>query len=88
VRAVPRMLLAAGVAAAATAPAAPAAAACAGTSGTVVVCVDPTGATYYEDCVYTGGSGCTTVRVPGPTVRCGGDVGVILAMLCASIGPP
>ncbi|MDQ3952992.1 MAG: hypothetical protein M3279_08535 [Actinomycetota bacterium] len=47
---------------------------CVGTSNTVFVCTDPTGGTLYEDCVYTGGSTCQQVTVPGPTVDCGGDL--------------
>lgn len=50
-------------------------AACAGTAATVVVCVNPTGGTIYSDCIYTGGSTCTPVTVPGPTLDCGGDIG-------------
>jgi hypothetical protein len=56
---------------------------CVGTANTVVVCTDPTGTTYVQDCVYLGGDTCTPVVVNGPTVSCGGDIG---ARLCASIG--
>lgn len=50
--------------------AAPAQAACFGSDNTVILCVDPTGGTLYEDCIYTGGSQCTPVHVPGPVVSC------------------
>lgn len=46
---------------------------CAGTQALVFVCVDPTGRTYYSDCVYVGPPPCVPVSVPGPTVTCGGD---------------
>lgn len=65
-------LAAAGVATAA----APAAAVCAGTTNTIVVCSDPTGATWYSDCVYAGTDPCTQVDVPGPTLSC--DEGKLL----------
>lgn len=48
---------------------------CVGTQNTVVVCVDPTGRTLYEDCIHTGGPDCTSVIVPGPTVSCSGRIG-------------
>lgn len=48
--------------------------ACVGTDRTVTVCVDPTGGVLYTDCIYTGGSTCQPVTVPGPTVDCGGDL--------------
>ena len=67
--------------------AAPASAAiplCVGTQGTVVVCVDPTAGTLYDDCVYAGPPPCTQVTVPGPTVHCTG-VPVTVQVLCALI---
>lgn len=62
------------------AAAAPAAAIpiCAGTQATVVLCVDPTAGTLYEDCVYAGPPPCTYVHVPGPTIQCGGNIGQYL----------
>jgi hypothetical protein len=77
------LVLGAGLALAA-AVAAPAVAqeVCAGTERTAYVCSDPTGATLIDDCVYTGGSGCTQVTVPGPTLSCGGDL--ITAIRCGS----
>lgn len=48
---------------------------CVGTDGTIVVCVDPDGATYYSDCIYTGGPTCTPVTVLGPSITCGGRFG-------------
>lgn len=57
---------------------------CAGTQGTAVVCVDPTGGTLIEDCVYAGPPPCTPVTVPGPTVQCGGATNLVQA-LCALI---
>ena len=56
---------------------------CVGTAATVVVCVDPTGGTLYEDCIYAGPPPCIPVSVPGPTIQCGGNIG---QYLCASIG--
>jgi hypothetical protein len=44
--------------------AAPAQAACVGTQNTAGVCAEM--GELYRDCVYTGGSQCTTVVVPGP----------------------
>lgn len=49
----------------------PAMAACVGSDNTAVVCVNPTGGTLYEDCVYLGGEECQQVTVPGPTVSVG-----------------
>jgi hypothetical protein len=66
------------VAAATVGMAAPASAApvCVGTASTVVQCVDPTGATLVDDCVYAGSSSCIPVFVPGPRVYClGGEIG-------------
>ena len=57
------------------APAQAAAPVCAGTQNTIVLCVDPVGRTWYEDCVYLGSSWCVVVTVPGPTIQCGGDIG-------------
>lgn len=45
---------------------------CAGTASTAVICVDPTGGTLYEDCVYAGPPPCIPVHVPGPVTSCGG----------------
>jgi hypothetical protein len=45
---------------------------CAGTASTAVICVDPTGGTLYEDCVYVASTTCTPVHVPGPVTYCGG----------------
>lgn len=66
--------------AAAFATAAPANAACVGTAATIVTCVtvnsgglpsvNPTGGSI-DDCVYLGGSQCTPVSVPIPTVEQG-----------------
>lgn len=50
---------------------------CVGTEGTIVVCVDPTGALYYADCVYLGEPPCTYVYVYGPTIDCSGRFGAI-----------
>lgn len=75
----------------AVAPAASADQNCVGAEGVAVVCVEPTGGTYLETCVYTGGDECKPVVVVGPTLtRCdvtwpealddltvGGDPGVI-----------
>jgi hypothetical protein len=58
---------------------------CFGTSGTVVVCVDPTGTTYYQDCVYLGGDTCTPVTVPGPSVTCGGMVTCDFEVACTTL---
>lgn len=76
-----------GVAAFATAS--PAGAACAGSDNTIKVCatvntgavptVNPTGSSY-EDCIYTGGSNCTEVSVPIPTVEEGS--GSVLTVSC------
>ena len=63
-----RMFVAAAVAVGAMAVAPAASAACVGTTQTVLVCAEPTGRTLYEDCIYTGGSTCTPVSVPGPDV--------------------
>jgi hypothetical protein len=43
---------------------------CFGTADTVVQCVDPTGATLIDDCVYLGPPPCHTVIVNGPLVYC------------------
>lgn len=48
---------------------------CVGTDGTIVVCVDPDGATYYSDCIYTGEPTCRPVTVLGPRITCGGRFG-------------
>ena len=50
--------------------AAPAQAACFGTTNTVIVCVDPTGSTLYEDCAVIIEPPCHPVSVPGPKVWC------------------
>ena len=71
-----RLLLVAAVAVGslAVAPAASAAVSCVGAEGVTVFCVDPTGRVVYSTCVYTGGSTCTPVAVPGPDfTRC--DIG-------------
>lgn len=45
---------------------------CAGTQNIFHICVEPTGGTLYEDCVYVVDPQCIYVRVPGPVVtRCG-----------------
>jgi hypothetical protein len=53
----------------------PALAACVGTTGTIIVCVDPTGRTLYEDCVMVVDPPCKPVSVPGPSVWCEGAMG-------------
>lgn len=71
-----RLLLAAAVVTGslAVAPAATAAENCVGAEGVTVLCVDPLGRVLYGTCVYTGGSTCTPVTVPGPDMtRC--DIG-------------
>lgn len=45
---------------------------CVGTERLGFVCVDPTGGTLYEDCVYVGAPPCIPVTVPGPIYGCGG----------------
>lgn len=50
----------------AIAPAASADQNCVGAEGLAVVCVEPTGGTYYSTCVYTGGDTCEPVDVVGP----------------------
>lgn len=58
----------------AVAPAATAAESCVGAEGVAVVCADPLGRVLYGTCVYTGGSTCEPVTVPGPDMtRC--DIG-------------
>lgn len=52
----------------------PAAASCVGTQNEIAVCVDPTGGTLYENCVFLGDPTCTPVSVPGPVVWCEGDM--------------
>lgn len=48
---------------------------CVGTERIFMVCVEPTGGTIHEDCIYTGGDTCQYVRVPGPVItRCGNTV--------------
>ncbi|HEV2756460.1 MAG TPA: hypothetical protein VG318_11870 [Actinomycetota bacterium] len=48
---------------------------CAGTQQIFAVCVDVTGGTLYEDCVYLVLPPCMPVSVPGPVItRCGNDV--------------
>ena len=74
-----RAVLVAGAAAAALAVPASAASAepadpCVGTQNTLVYCVDPSGSTYYSDCVYLGGSSCTQVTVNGPYFTCTGPM--------------
>lgn len=68
-------LLVTGLAAAATLLLAPAAQAqewtCVGTQMVLYVCVDPTGGTLYDDCVYLVSSDCTQVTVPAPIIACG-----------------
>ena len=62
---------------------------CAGTQATVVLCVDPTGGTLYEDCVYVVFPQCIVVTVPGPAVQCGGNIGQYLcAVNYDDPGPP
>ena len=67
-------LLSVGVLAAGLMAIAPAASAdqnCVGAEGVAVVCVEPTGGTYYSTCVYTGGDTCEPVVVVGPNfTRC------------------
>jgi hypothetical protein len=47
---------------------------CVGAEGVLVLCVDPTGRVIYSTCVYTGGTSCQPVSVPGPDfTRC--DIG-------------
>lgn len=58
------------IAAATLGPATPAQAACFGTTNTVILCVDPTGSTLYEDCVVIIEDPCHPVSVPGPKVWC------------------
>lgn len=60
------------------APAQAAVPVCAGTQRTIILCVDPVGRTLYEDCIYTGSPPCTPVSVPGPTIQCGGDIGMYI----------
>lgn len=58
----------------AVAPAAGAAENCVGAEEVTVFCVDPTGRVLYSTCVYTGGTTCQPVVVPGPDfTRC--DIG-------------
>jgi hypothetical protein len=91
-----RLLLAAAVAVGtmAVAPAASAQAEgnCVGAEGQLVVCVEPTGQTLFETCVYAGGEDCTPVVVPGPLVtRCDANdhpkavVWVIVRAVCDAI---
>ena len=82
-----KTLLAAGLACAAVLVPAPAYAdaTCLGTSGTVVVCADPTGKTYWSDCVYAGGDTCTQVTVPGPAVTCGGMLNCEVHIVCTAL---
>ena len=65
-------LLGAGLAVAGStfAVAPPALAACVGSTNTVILCVDPTGGTLYEDCVVILEPPCKPVVVPGPVVWC------------------
>lgn len=78
----------------AMAPAASAEEACFGEEGTFVLCVEPTGGEVTSVCVYTGGTTCETVTVPGPEVtRCdyyggGGRPGVyqlVAAAVCNAL---
>ena len=55
--------------------ASPAHAACLGTTNTIIVCVDPTGGTLYEDCAVIVEPPCQPVVVPGPVVWCEGAMG-------------
>ena len=48
---------------------------CVGTDNTIVVCVDPTGGTPIEDCIYAGPPPCTPVSIPTPSISCGGRLG-------------
>lgn len=70
------LMLAAGMAAPASADPL-----CGGTASTIVVCVDPTGGTPINDCVYVGPPPCVPVSIPTPSFGCGGAMG---AKLCAS----
>lgn len=66
------VMFATGLMMAATVALAPAAGAqelCAGTEDLGYVCVDPTGRTLIDDCVYLGPPPCIPVSVPGPTIR-------------------
>ncbi len=57
-------------------PSASAQTVCAGTSNTIVQCVDPTGGTPIQDCIYLLIPPCHPVSVPTPYVYCtGGDIG-------------
>ena len=47
---------------------------CVGTERLGYVCVDPTGGTLYEDCVYLVLPQCMHVSVPGPIFGCGGPI--------------
>lgn len=71
------ILLVAAAAADVAVTAAPASAGCYGSANVLVLCasLSPTGGDpLYEDCLYTGGSGCTRVSVPGPALDdCGGS---------------
>lgn len=73
------MMLATGLVMAGTVAFAPAASAagqwiCVGTQQAGYVCVDPTGGTLYDDCVYAGPPPCTQVTIPGPIYGCGGPL--------------
>jgi hypothetical protein len=74
----------------AVAPPASAAENCVGAEGVAVVCVDPTGRVIYSTCVYTGGTTCEPVVVPGPDVtRCDvGSSGSILRLLIQLVCEP
>jgi hypothetical protein len=62
------------VGALAVTPAASAQESCVGAEEVLVLCVDPTGRVVYSTCVYTGGTSCQPVSVPGPDfTRC--DIG-------------
>jgi hypothetical protein len=47
---------------------------CVGTQDLGFVCVDPTGRTLVDDCVYVVIPPCIPVVVPGPTFGCGGPL--------------
>lgn len=57
---------------------------CAGTENTAVVCVNPTGGTPIDDCIYLGTPPCTPVSIPTPTFGCSSDV-ISIQRLCIAI---
>lgn len=53
---------------------------CVGTTGTIYQCVDPTGGTPIQDCVYVVIPPCHPVSVPTPLIYCpAGRIGSMLA---------